>query len=261
MKNILLNLDNWRARLAHEPLAVFLDYDGTLSAIALTPAEAKLPFATQEVLKALIRYKNVKVAIISGRELIDLRKMIPVKGLSYVGSHGIEFLARGLTSQRISKRYLKELGELGSRLQCELGGSSGIFFEWKAFSLAVHYRKASPGSEKKAKQVVLDICHDAVHCGRISILLGKKVIEIMPPTAMDKGQAVERLLKIWGRKKYLPIFIGDDRTDESAFEVLRGCGLTVKVGGPDVRSGAEYYLNSVGDVRRLLRMILYFRSS
>lgn len=261
MKKLLLNLAGWRERLAHEPLAIFLDYDGTLSAIAPTPADAKLSLAMREILKALVQNKNVKVAIISGREFSDLRKMISVKGLSYVGSHGIEFLEKGFTSERISKQYLKELGGLGLKLQHELGGSSEILFEWKSFSLAVHYRKASPGAGKKVKMVVLDICHDAVNGGRISIMFGKKVIEIMPPVVMDKGRALEKLLKCWGSKKYLPIFIGDDRTDEAAFNVLRGRGLTIKVGAPHVRSKAEYYLDAVQDVKSFLRMILHLRSS
>ncbi len=259
MKNLLLNLDDWRVRLAHEPLALFLDYDGTLSAIAPTPAEAKLPFQAREILVSLVKLPNVKVTIVSGRGLSDLKKMIPVKRMSYVGSHGIEFQVKGLASQRVSKRYIRELGELRSRLQLGLHSLPGILLEQKPFSLAVHYRKASSGSEKKAKRIVLDICSDAVHHGRILIMPGKKVVEIMSPTAMDKGQAVKRLLRFWGKRKHLPIFIGDDKTDEAAFEALRDRGLTVKVGMPDVRSKAEYCSGSLEDVRKFLRMLLHIR--
>ncbi|MBF0388013.1 MAG: trehalose-phosphatase [Candidatus Omnitrophica bacterium] len=261
MKNLLLNIAEWRERLEHDPLAVFLDYDGTLSAIAPTPSEAKLPFATQEILKALVKIKNVKVGIISGRSLSDLRKTVQVSGLTFVGSHGMEIQSEGIASKRVSNQYMQELRELRCRLKGEVRDLSGILLELKPFSLAIHYRKASSGDEKRVKRIVLDICNDAVHQGSISIMSGKKVIEIMPPTAMDKGQAVEKLLKLWGRKKVLPVFIGDDRTDEAAFEVLQDRGLTIRVGESDAHSHAAYYLDSVDDVRTFLRMILCFRIS
>jgi trehalose 6-phosphate phosphatase len=260
MKNLLLSIADWRERLKCEPLALFLDYDGTLSAIAPTPAQAKLPYATQELLRALVRLKDVKVAVISGRALADLRRMVPVEGVAFVGSHGVEFPSKGLVSKRVPNRYLQELRELKGTLKGELRELSAVLREQKPFSLAIHYRRATPGDEKKVKRIVLDLCEDAVHQGHVSIMSGKKVIEIMPPTAMDKGQAAVRLLRTWGRKKRLPIFIGDDRTDEAAFEALRDCGITIKVGTSDVRSAAEYYVDSVDDVRTLLRMVLCLRS-
>lgn len=260
MKNLLCNLDGWRERLQHEPLAVFLDYDGTLAAIAPTPAEARLPAATQETLQALVRLKNVRSAIISGRVLSDLKKMVPVKGIAYVGSHGMEFCVKGLASQRVSRQHIQELGQLRSQLQRGLQGIPGTLLEQKPFSLAIHYRKASAASARKAKRIIFDICQDALHHGRISIMSGKKVIEILPPDRMDKGRAVQRLWHMWGRKKYLPVFIGDDRTDEAAFDLLRTNGLTVRVGRAGKGSGAEYYVNDVDDVRTLLKMILCFRT-
>ncbi|MFH0754777.1 MAG: trehalose-phosphatase [Candidatus Omnitrophota bacterium] len=260
MKNLLFNLSAWRQRLAREPLAVFLDYDGTLSAIASTPSDALLPLTTREALEDLVQMENVKVAIISGRGLFDLRKLVPVEGLSYVGSHGIEFQSRKLTGQRVSRQYLKRLGELKIRLHEEVRGLEGVLLESKPFSLAIHYRKASMESEKKLRQVIRYVCGGALEKGRIILMPGKKVVEIMPPTMMDKGRAVKSLLKIWGNRKCLPIFIGDDRTDEAAFKVLRKSGLTVKVGVSSWRSKAQYFLNGVEDVKMLLELIIYFRS-
>jgi trehalose 6-phosphate phosphatase len=260
MKSLLLNIADWRERLERKPLALLLDYDGTLSAIAPTPAEAKLPYAAQELLRALVRLKDVKVAVISGRALADLRRMVPVGGVTFVGSHGVEFPLKGPVSKRVPNRYLQELRQLRGALKGELRELSGVLLEQKPFSLAIHYRRASPGDEKAVKRIVLDLCEDAVHQGHVSIMTGKKVIEIMPPTSMDKGAATQRLLRRWG-EKYLPIYIGDDRTDEAAFGALRDRGITIKVGASDIRSEAEYYVDSVDDVRILLRMVLCLRSN
>ncbi len=261
MKNILLDLDDWQKRLRLRPLAVFLDYDGTLSAIAPTPAEATLPHATREILKALLKLKHVKVAVISGRALNDLRKMVPVPGLVLAGSHGIEFRMEGLPSKCVPRRYFHEMHGLRRRLKDKLQDVAGVLFEQKPFSCAIHYRKALPGSGKKIKQVVRDACDEAVRQGKVVVLSGKKVIEIMPPGAMDKGRVVARLLRLWGKKRFLPVFIGDDQTDEAAFKVVRKRGLTVRVGTPSKRSKAQYFLNGVEDVRMLLEMILYLRNS
>ena len=259
MKNLLLNLADWRDRLRREPLAVFLDYDGTLAAIAPSPAEAALPYATREILKGLVRLRNVKAAVVSGRALGVLQAMIQVPGLSYVGSHGAEFCSPGMTSRFVTKKYYRMLQGLAQSISSGSGGMRGVLFEQKPVSFAIHYRKAAVSVERKIKRVVSDICADAVLKGQVSIIHGKKVVEIMPPNAINKGQAVKRLWHKWGKNKFLPIFIGDDRTDEPAFKIVRGCGITVRVGASNAGSNAEYCLRSVDEVRELLGTICYLR--
>ncbi len=261
MVNILRKLVHWKQRIKNEPLAIFLDYDGTLSAIAPTPEEARLPQETREILTALVQLKDVKVAIVSGRSLNDLRRIVPVQGLSWAGSHGIELKVDGAAGQRVSGRYLKKLAELKRLIEAELRALPGIVLERKPFSLAVHYRKSSPATEKKVKQFMLEVCNDEVYRGKVSIMSGKKVIEIMPPLGAGKGLAVKRILRSWGQKKYLSIFIGDDRTDEDAFVVLKGRGITIKVGISKDLTEAEYYLNSVEEVRVFLKKIVYLRNT
>lgn len=261
MKNLLLNFSDWRERLCREPLAVFLDFDGTLAEIAPSPDEASLPYSTKEILKAFVKLKGVKVAIISGRALSEIKRKVPVRGLSFVGSHGFEFSVRGLNPRPVEGKYLQALREVKEELKRELRDLPGILMEEKPFSLAIHYRKASPVVEDKVKRAVVDICDPAVNEDKLIVISGKKVVEIMPSQAMNKGRAVRRLLRLWCKGKCVPVYIGDDRTDESAFEAVRDAGLTIKVGLAGERSKAEYYLGSVDDVRNLLRMILYFRGS
>jgi trehalose-phosphatase len=261
MKSLLLDRAHWRERLGRGPLAVFLDYDGTLSHIALTPAQAKLPSRTREILAALVKLSDVRVAVISGRALGVLRELVKVQGLSYVGSHGAEFSSPGTAPRGVSKKYYSVLRDLKQKLASGLGGVPGVLFEHKPVSFAIHYRKTAPSVERKVRKLILDVCRGPVEQGVVSLMRGKKVIEIMPPNPMNKGQAAQRLLRMWGRQKYLPVFIGDDTTDEAAFEVLRAGGLTVKVGAPHARSAAEYYLDSVEEVRLFLRTILRIRTS
>lgn len=260
MKNFLHDLDTWRELLEHKPLALFLDYDGTLSAIASTPAEAVLPAQTRKILKDLIKLPAVKVAIVSGRALAVLQEMVKVPGLSYVGSHGSEFFSPGMPPRNVAKEYCRILQGLEQVIPAALDDRRGILFEHKPVSFAVHYRKASVSVEKSVKRIVLDACRDPLRKGLISIINGKKVIEIVPPDSMNKGQAVERLWGKWEKKKFFPVFIGDDRTDESAFEVLRGHGLTIRVGASNAVSQAVYCLDSVGEVRTFLRKVISFRN-
>lgn len=261
MKNLLLNLAVWRERLRCEPLAVFLDYDGTLAAIAPSPQEAALPFQTHEILKTLVKIRDVKVAVVSGRAIRELQEMVRVPGCSYVGSHGLELRSAGMTFCYVPRKYLSTLQALEQRLSADVQDISGVLLERKPFSFAVHYRKTTPVGERRVKRIALERCSEAVRKGQISVLRGKKVIEIMPPHAMNKGEAAGRLLRIWGKKRRLPIFIGDDRTDESAFMVFRRKGLTVRVGKERRHSAAEYFLNNVKDVRFFLQILIHIRLS
>ncbi len=258
MRNFLRSFSEWRTRFEREPLAILLDYDGTLAPIAPVPQQAKLPVAAQQVLKNLVKLDHVRVGVISGRSLSDLKRMISVRGVALVGSHGLESPSLKAVSAAVLDKGGNSRSFLFAALKKELHGLPGIFLEEKPFSLAIHYRQASLSDEKKAKKIVLDVCSEALAKKRISMMAGKKVVEIMSPLIKGKGFAVEKLLRGWG-KKYLPIFIGDDVTDESAFAAVRRRGLTVKVGSPDKRSAAQYYVNDVEDVRMILEMILYSR--
>jgi trehalose-phosphatase len=253
MKELLTDLDVWLERAARKSLAVLLDYDGTLAEIVGRPSNARMTMATKKILQDMSGLKEVRVAVISGRALSDLKQRVPVKGVALVGSHGLESSFGG---QRVSARYVRKLAQLRQQLTVELRGMSGVVLEPKPFSLAIHYRLALPADGRQVQIMVQRFCAGAVAEGQVQLLAGKKVIEIMPPVVTDKGQAVKSLLRTWGQKKFLPIFIGDDRTDESAFKVLRGQGLTIKVAGPDSRSSAEYYLPSVNSVRKFLTLLV-----
>lgn len=260
MKSLLRNLSRWKRRLMDSPLALFLDYDGTLAPIALTPARARLPRETRQILLGLSRLKDVRIAIVSGRGLKDLRRMVSVRGLSYVGSHGLELETDGRVASAPSAMYLRVLGELREHVKCGLKSVRGILLEEKPFSLAIHYRLAAASREDSILRLVRDVCRKPLRDGAISVLPGKKVIEILPAQADHKGKSVQRLLRLW-KGDFTSVFIGDDRTDETAFAFLKRRGLTIRVGAGRERSQAQYYVDSVEEARFFLRLILQLRSS
>ena len=260
MKAFLPELHLWRQRFAHGPLLLFLDYDGTLAPIAPTPAEASLSPRMRDVLRALAGLPKVRLAVVSGRSLDDVRRMVSVRGIVYVGSHGIEFADEDARESFVPRYYLRQLAGLRHKLIPALRGIRGILFEEKPFSFAVHYRKASFYGQHQAEVIVRNICREPCRRALVGLMAGKKVLEIIPPSGMDKGKAVARLTRLWWEPGLLPVYVGDDLTDESAFMALKGQGLTVRV-GPRRASAAAYYLPGVENVRMLLTLILYFRTA
>ena len=134
----------------------------------------------------------------------------------------------------------------------------GAFVEDKGLSLSLHYRLV----DKKQVPQIKTIFHEAVILylvrNKIKIKPGKMVLEVRPPAEWDKGKVVLWLLArrnfISGEKNVLPVYIGDDITDEDAFRALKRKGLTVFVGEPG-DSKADYYLKNTEEVVKFLRLI------
>ena len=245
-------------RMRGRQIALFLDFDGTLADIAPVPKAAALPQKTKSILSRLSRKMNM--AIISGRSLSDIRKQIRIPGIAYVGSHGLEYRIGGINRKSALKRpereALRNIKLVFSRLR---PGFPGMLLEDKGSILAVHYRRGSPQKRKALKDACRKIFGARVEA-RLKMVFNKMVTEFRPAYGWTKGQAVLHLLKNFGGKKsgreLLPIYIGDDLTDENAFIALRKKGLTIRV-KRDRRSAAVYYLNNPADVSRFLESLRY----
>lgn len=244
---------------------LFLDYDGTLSPIVKTPDKAVMPKKTKIILRRLAERRDVKLAIISGRALDDVKRRIGMRDVVYVGNHGFEIEGPKIKfSNPTPPRYRKMLERIKERLWKKLSAIRGVFIEDKGFSLSVHYRKARGKDVSKVETIfyetmIVDEVRESVRTRP-----GKKVLEIRPPVSWDKGKAVLWLL---ARQKFtlgrtgsriLPIYLGDDVTDEDAFKALRNKGITVFVGRPK-KSSAEFYLKNTQDVVSFLESILKLR--
>ncbi|SHJ58203.1 trehalose-phosphatase [Desulfofundulus thermosubterraneus] len=208
-------------------LLLMLDYDGTLVPIAPSP---DLAWPNQEllaVLKKLTLSPDRAVAVISGRKLAELHKLLPLTGLHLVGSHGAEIQeAGGKTYRLFENRKLEEDILTLERIAREcVAGSSGFLVENKGISLALHYRLAEPELARGVLGSFIERAAPIMGKDRLELLPGKKVLEIRP-REVNKGKAVQYLCR--KHAGALPVYIGDDRTDEDAFMALgEGCGILI----------------------------------
>ncbi|HLD82466.1 MAG TPA: trehalose-phosphatase [Candidatus Omnitrophota bacterium] len=248
-----------RESLRGKFILLFLDFDGTLSPIADTPAKATIPKETIQLLKGLSRQPQFKLVIISGRALKDLKEKIGLGNIVYVGNHGLELEGPKLKFEaQVSSAYKSLLKQIKSYFYKELSSVKGIFIEDKGLSLSLHYRLAEKKDIARVKSIFQEAVSSHLVKNKIKIYSGKMVSEIRPPAAWDKGRMA---LWILYRQKFilkgeplLPIYVGDDITDEDAFKALRGKGVTIFVGRPKP-SFAQYYLKDTNEVAEFLKFL------
>lgn len=238
--------------LATSPhLLVATDYDGTLAPIVSDPMAAHPCRESLVALQSLANMPNTDVAIISGRGLSDLSKLIgtPDK-IHVVGSHGSEFDAGFAASLSPELRRLKR--RILDALRFAAGMGDGLYVEDKPASAAFHYRSADPGV---AKAALAQIHAGPLEWPGVYIKHGKMVVELgVIPT--DKGSALSALRHRVGATAVL--FLGDDVTDEDAFATLRGPDIGVKV-GPGTTS-ARFRVADTEFVSRVLAALCELRS-
>jgi len=255
--------DNWeelRKALEGKYIFIFLDYDGTLVPIVDKPEKAIIPVSLKALLRRLSDNPRFKLAFISGRSLEDIKSKIGLKNVIYSGNHGLEIEGPKIKFQPlVSPRYKLTLRHIKNDLQQKISSIRGAFVEDKGLSLSLHYRLA----DKKDIPKVKTIFHETVILylirNRIKIKAGKMVLEVRPHLEWDKGKIVLWLLArqrfTLKGKEVVPIYIGDDETDEDAFKVLKNNGITVFVGKPRP-SYARYYLKDADEVKEFLKRIL-----
>ncbi|WP_367198466.1 trehalose-phosphatase [Amorphus sp. 3PC139-8] len=241
-----------RARLSGRPLAVFLDYDGTLTPIVEDHTKAFLADDMRSAIAELAR--SCKVAVISGRDLQMVRKLVKLDTVFVAGSHGFEIAGPGGVGDRLQRgtEFLAELDEAERRLREDLSEVAGHSVERQRFSIAVHYRHASDADRPRIEAVVDEVLSE---CGGLRKGHGKKIFRIQPDLDWHKGRAVLWLLERFRRDDpdLLPVYVGDDITDEDAFRALAGVGLTIVVcDHEERRTSADYALADTGEVRRLM---------
>ncbi len=245
-------------RLNDHLAAVFLDYDGTLTPIVEDYKKARLDKRMRDSIAELA--EHYPVAIISGRDLNDVRERVGLDSIFYAGSHGFDIAGPEGFHEMLQQgqAFLPDLDAAESKLREAIKNIPGAAVERKKFSIAVHYRQVSEnniGAVENAVDTVL-----AEH-ERLRKSGGKKIFELQPNIEWDKGHAVLWLLDQLNldRPEVLPLYIGDDVTDEDAFRVLRGQdrGIGVVVRDGEARTtSAIYALDEPEDVRRFLKMLI-----
>lgn len=248
--------DILRGRLAGRRLAMFLDYDGTLTPIVERPELAVLAADARRVLAALA--EKHPVYVISGRGLEDVRSLVDVDGVQFVGSHGFQMLeALPGADQAAVEQALPQLEAAADELEHWLDYIDGVLIERKKLSFALHYRLVEPQYLSQIEAAARDVRQ---RYNTLTSKAGKKVIEFVPDIPWDKGRClkalVERVEAQSGGQSVYPIYLGDDVTDEDAFGVLKdGTGTGILVADEDRPSAAEFRLADPDAVQRFLETL------
>jgi trehalose-phosphatase len=209
--------------------SLFLDFDGTLVPIAANPATPQLDSATRETLRRIASSPWCVTTIISGRSINDLRPRIGLDSPIYAGNHGHEIKGRGLHFEEPGAAGLRErLQRLTWSLVAALQPVPGVYVEYKGLTTSIHYRQVSPAEFERVEAAVLG--EVARNEDDFRINKGKKVFEIVPRSGWHKGAAALWINQHLGLDEKLSIYLGDDTTDEDAFETLTEA-ITVEVGG------------------------------
>lgn len=234
-------------------LFLALDFDGVLSPIAARPDLANLPLTTRELLEQFIACPFVRTGIISGRALLDVKARVGLSGVVFAGNHGAEIDLNGLaTSRGIAQDCREQLSYTWNQLNELFSGLSGILLEDKGLGVGIHYREIDPSEVANFHQRFVDWAQSVP--ASLEIMHGKKMYEIRPKGSWNKGDA---LSYIWDTvaHEFLPMFMGDDLTDEDGFRALQGKGITIYV-GEEKQSYAQYNLPSQQDVVVFLGRLL-----
>jgi trehalose 6-phosphate phosphatase len=227
---------------APERSALLFDVDGTLSPIVARPELAYVPAETKAELRRLVTRYGL-VACVSGRAGDDARRLVGVEGVRYVGNHGLELDPRA-----------EELGAAIARFR----DSVALPVEDKVLSLSYHFREAPDETTARAE---LEGVAERARATGLDPRWGRKVLEIRPPVAADKGTAVRALLADAAVTRAL--YAGDDTTDLDAFAALREAGLqhVVRVAvasaeGPrELPEEADVVVSSTEELAALLRLL------
>ena len=213
--------------IARQP-AVFFDFDGTLSDIVDDPDSARPAAGVAEALQQLAAH--CPVAVLSGRDLADVTDRVGLSGIWYAGSHGFELTAPdGAHHQNdAAAAAIPVLAEAAAQLREQLGTIAGVVVEHKRFGVAVHYRNAARDRVGKVAAAV----RAAGQREALRVTTGREVIELRPDIDWNKGNTLRWVidhLHHAGSGPLLPIYLGDDITDEDAFDAVRHDGVPIVV--------------------------------
>lgn len=239
----------------HHRIILFLDYDGTLVPIKKTPSLAILPNTIREQLQRLAEQHNLSLVLITGRSHSDIKNLVRIKNITIVSNHGYQIsTGKKKWIHPEVKRFLPLLKKISQSLMESLKPFPETLVEDKELTLTVHFRNEEKRLVPLVKKNISRIVQE--HFTKLKTTTGKKIIEVRPNIAWDKGKAVLKVLTMFRfqKNKRTIIYIGDDKTDEDAFKVIRHKAITIRV-GRNKSTHAEYYLRNPHEVEEFLDKI------
>ncbi|MGN6372443.1 MAG: trehalose-phosphatase [Solirubrobacteraceae bacterium] len=252
--------------------AVLLDIDGTLAPIVRHAADAQVPESTRTLLIEIAKRYRI-VGCISGRQAATARQIVAIGSIAYVGNHGGELLRPGATRPELDPdlvAWRERVREFAARVYEPEHQRLRVRSEDKDAIAAFHWRGAP--DEPLAEQLVREIARRAQDEG-FAVHWGRKVLEVRPPVALDKGLGVTALLQSArhrddGSPIAAALYVGDDTTDIDAFRCLRALvadgslerAVCVAVGSeevpPELAQLADVTIDGTGGVRSLLEALI-----
>lgn len=250
LPSALDHLDELLRRLSDGRAAVFCDYDGTLTPIVDDPDRALLD---EDMRGTLVRLAALApLAIISGRDVVDVRHKVGIEDIFYAGSHGFDLVGPSgeRTAHPDAERFLRSIEAAEGELAETVRAVPGCRVERKRFAVAVHYRQVDPAAHEDVRDAFEMV---AARHPELRQSGGKMVRELRPNIDWHKGKAVLHLLDALDLQgpDVVPLYLGDDLTDEDAFRDLpQGIGVVVQ--GTDHPTAADYRLRDTDAVRLFL---------
>ena len=244
-------------RLVSTPRVLLLfDYDGTLTPIVARPELATLSDETRRSLAVLAGLERFVVGVVSGRGLADLEGLVAVPGLVYAGNHGLEMSSGGVDYVHPeAPAFEASLAEVARSLESALSDVPGTLVANKRLTLTVHFRNTPDSYQAQVDGIVVSTAAPYVAAGRMKITRGKKVVEVRPNLDWGKGQAIEKIREDCGDNP-LPMFFGDDQTDEDGFALVQEAGgLAVFVGPSRETTRALHQVESPAEVGQVLTLL------
>lgn len=242
-----------RRRAKGKHLVVLLDFDGTLCEFEADPAAVQLPAARRD---AIVRIQQkASVAIVSGRRLEDVATRCGLEGVVVAGLHGLEI--EGLEERFVHpdlENASAAVAEVGAVMRDVAAGIPGACVEDKGASVALHFREADAEGQRAAIDAFAAATAPHLESGRLRVMRGSYVLELLPNIDWNKGHAVEWILERIERQKgpLFAVYIGDDVTDQDAFAAVEAHGLAIAASD---RVTANVHLDGPVGVERFLHAL------
>ena len=249
----------WQARPHDARPLVLLDFDGTLAEFDVDPATVTLTPSRQILLQTLGRRADLSAGLVSGRRIADLRERVPAApSMFFAGLHGLEIEGPGLKfAHKGVALAAPGISVVARDLRRAVKPLPGVFVEDKTYSIVMHVRGASKADQLHAITRFNALAEPLLSEGTVRLQPGDHVFELLPNVDWAKGDAVRAIIRhveTDTRETVWPVYIGDDATDEDAFEEIGTNGLTVAVGKRP--AGAAFQIDDPAAVECFLRAIL-----
>ncbi len=242
-----------------EKIIFFLDYDGTITPIRKKPQFARIGKRARGVLKELSEKKWAEIFILTGRSIRDVRKLAGLRTINCIGNHGIEIEGKNISYKYApALKMVPVINKIHAILKRKIR-QKGTVLENKTYTLSLHYRASDKKDIPSIKKSFMHVTAPFIERGYIKVTKGKKVLEVRPDINWNKGLGLLWVLSKKTGKKYLPICIGDDITDEDAFSALGKKGITIFVSNSKRKTKARYRLKDPGEVLSFLKWIMLNR--